>query len=440
MKKRVAKYKRVSHSEQKLHGLSIAAQDRELNAWAEKNGIEFVGDYVDEGIPASRTNRPALLQLLEDVKSGKIDLIVFTKLDRWFRSVAQYYKIQEVLDSNNVYWKTILEDYNTETADGQFKVNIMLSVAQNEIGRTSERIKTVFNYKLANKQALTGAQPYGYIIGVDKRPMIDPQREPVVKLIHQTIFETQSIRKTLTTAKTLDQDISYKTVKTVLKSDKYTGYYRGIPDYYPPYINYSKFLEIQEILNRNIKDQGSRRVYMFTGLIVCPSCGKILGGGYTSPQSGYGYYMYRCNGHRIEKTCNFKSVVNEAKLEKHLLKIIRVEMQNREIVAHEIPEQPELVDVDEIQAQMERLNTMFFKGRISEEAYESAYTELENILKTAGDEKEQSESESILLSTDFESLYSEMSKEEKRLFWRGIIKSMTVYPKDNYRTDIIFYD
>lgn len=279
MKKRVAKYKRVSHSEQKLHGLSIAAQDRELNAWAEKNNIEFVGDYVDEGIPASRTNRPALLKLLEDVKSGKIDLIVFTKLDRWFRSVAQYYKIQEVLDSNNVYWKAILEDYNTESADGQFKVNIMLSVAQNEIGRTSERIKTVFDYKLANKQALTGAQPYGYIIGADKRPTIDPQREPVVRLIHQTIFETHSIRKTLSAAKTLDPAISYKTVKTVLKSDKYTGYYRSIPDYYPPYISYTKFLEIQEILDRNIKEQGSRRVYMFTGLIQCPSCGKILGGG-----------------------------------------------------------------------------------------------------------------------------------------------------------------
>ena len=438
--KRIAKYKRVSHSEQKLHGLSIAAQDRALNEWAKQNGVEFVGDYVDEGIPASRTNRPALLKLLEDVENGKIDLIVFTKLDRWFRSVSQYYKIQEKLDSNNVCWKAVLEDYNTESADGQFKVNIMLSVAQNEIGRTSERIKTVFDYKLANKQALTGAQPYGYVIGENKRPTIDPKREQVVRLIFQSIVDTQALRRTHAIAKTLDPTISYKQVRTILKSDKYTGYYKNIPDYYPPYITYTKFLEIQDILKHNIKESTGRRVYMFTGLINCPSCGKILGGGYTSPQAGYGYFMYRCNGHRIEKTCDFKNVVNESKLEAQLLKTIRAEMQNREIVAHEIPEQPEPVDVDEIQAQMERLNTMFFKGRISEEAYESAYTELENILKTAGDEKEQSESESILLSTDFESLYSEMSKEEKRLFWRGIIKSMMVYPKDNYRTDIIFYD
>lgn len=440
MKKRIAKYKRVSHSEQKLHGLSIAAQDRELNEWAKKNDVEFVGDYVDEGIPASRTNRPALLRLLEDVKNGKIDLIVFTKLDRWFRSVSQYYKIQEVLDSNNVYWKAILEDYNTESADGQFKVNIMLSVAQNEIGRTSERIKTVFNYKLANKQALTGAQPYGYIIGENKRPTIDPNREQVVRLVFQSIFDTQAVRRTHALAKTLDPNISYKQVRTILKSDKYTGYYKNIPDYYPAYISYTKFLEIQDILKRNIKESEGRRVYMFTGLITCPSCGKILGGGYTSPQAGYGYYMYRCNGHRIEKTCDFKSVVNESKLEAQLLKTIRAELQNREFIAQEIPVESEPVDVDEIEAQMNRLNTMFLKGRISEDAYESAYSELENILKTAGDEKEQSQSESILLSADFESLYTEMTKEEKRLFWRGIIKSMTVYPKDNYRTSIIFYE
>lgn len=438
MKKRVAKYKRVSSTEQKLHGLSIAAQDRELNNWAEKNDVIFVGDYSDEGIPASRTNRPALLRLLEDVKNGKIDLIVFTKLDRWFRSVSQYYKIQEVLDSHNVRWNAVLEDYNTETADGQFKVNIMLSVAQNEIGRTSERIKTVFNYKLANKQALTGAQPYGYIIGPDKRPIIDPEREHIVKTIYKEFLDTHKLRHTFRAAKELDPAITYKMVTHLLKSDKYTGYYKDIPDYYPPYINYSKFLEIQELLNKNIKES-TRRVYMFTGLIHCPSCGKVLGGGYTSPQAGYGYYMYRCNGHRIDRKCDFKNIVNEAKVEKQLLKTIKLEMQNREIIAHEVPEEQEPVDVDEIESQMNRLNTLFLKGRISEDAYESAYSELENILKTAGYEKEKSQSENIILSADFESLYEEMSKEEKRLFWRGIIKSMIVYPKEDYKIDVVFY-
>jgi site-specific DNA recombinase len=43
----------------------------------------------------------------------KIDLIVFTKLDRWFRNISEYYKVQEVLEARHVNWKTIHEDYDT---------------------------------------------------------------------------------------------------------------------------------------------------------------------------------------------------------------------------------------------------------------------------------------------------------------------------------------
>ena len=37
------------------------------------------------------------LRMLGDVKQDKVDLILFTRLDRWFRSVADYYKVMEIL-------------------------------------------------------------------------------------------------------------------------------------------------------------------------------------------------------------------------------------------------------------------------------------------------------------------------------------------------------
>ena len=79
-----------------------------------------------------------------------IDLIIFTKLDRSFRSVRDNHAVQAILDKNNVVWRAILEDYQTETADGRLKVNIMLSVAENEADRTSERIKFVFANRVKN--------------------------------------------------------------------------------------------------------------------------------------------------------------------------------------------------------------------------------------------------------------------------------------------------
>jgi len=156
--KDVLGYVRVSTEEQAIHGLSIEAQTAALQEWAKENGCELREIYVDAGISARKpaSKRPALQRLLSDIKTGKGGLIIFTKLDRWFRNIAEYYKVQEVLEKNHVDWKTIHEDYDTSTASGRLKINIMLSVAQDEADRTSERIKAVFEMKRQKLEPLTG--------------------------------------------------------------------------------------------------------------------------------------------------------------------------------------------------------------------------------------------------------------------------------------------
>ena len=126
--KRVALYIRVSTEEQAVHGLSIEAQTEALDAWAKSSEAIVVGHYVDAGISARKpaSKRPELQRLLADIKKGNVDLIVFTKLDRWFRNIAEYYKVQEILEKHRVDWKTIHEDYDTSTASGRLKINIML--------------------------------------------------------------------------------------------------------------------------------------------------------------------------------------------------------------------------------------------------------------------------------------------------------------------------
>lgn len=161
---RVALYCRVSTEEQAVHGLSIEAQREALDTWATENHVQVVDRYIDAGISARKpaSKRPELQRLLADVRSGQIDLIVFTKLDRWFRNIAEYYKVQEALETHRVDWKTIHEDYDTSTASGRLKINIMLSVAQDEADRTSERIKAVFASKMERQEPCVGRLPTGY--------------------------------------------------------------------------------------------------------------------------------------------------------------------------------------------------------------------------------------------------------------------------------------
>ena len=162
--KQVFCYVRVSTEEQALHGLSIEAQTEALENWAAAHGHKVLGVYTDAGISARKpaSKRPELQRLLADVQSGKGDLVIFTKLDRWFRNIAEYYKVQEILERHHVDWKTIQEDYDTSTASGRLKINIMLSVAQDEADRTSERIKAVFEIKRQKREPLTGDCPTGY--------------------------------------------------------------------------------------------------------------------------------------------------------------------------------------------------------------------------------------------------------------------------------------
>ena len=89
---RCAIYIRVSTEEQHLNGLSLPAQKKALTEFANANNYNIVGYYADEGISARKPMkyRKGLLQLLEDVKKDKIDMILVTKLDRWFRNIKDY--------------------------------------------------------------------------------------------------------------------------------------------------------------------------------------------------------------------------------------------------------------------------------------------------------------------------------------------------------------
>ena len=115
---RAAIYCRVSTEEQARNGLSLGDQRATLEQYAKSKGMTIVDIYEDAGISARKPykKRPAILRLLEDVKQKKVDIVLFTKLDRWFRNVGNYYAVQEILDANGVSWQATQEDYETATA------------------------------------------------------------------------------------------------------------------------------------------------------------------------------------------------------------------------------------------------------------------------------------------------------------------------------------
>lgn len=123
---RCALYIRVSSDEQKRNGFSLPEQRHALMQYAKEKGYTIVDLYADEGVSSSKNpqRRHEFQRMLSDVKKGKIDIIVFLKLDRWYRNVGDYYLTQAILDQYGVKWECVVEKYDTTTRTGKLGLNI----------------------------------------------------------------------------------------------------------------------------------------------------------------------------------------------------------------------------------------------------------------------------------------------------------------------------
>ena len=437
---RVALVPRVSTDEQVQTGYSLQAQEDALVKYAKENNMKIVGIYRDEGHSARKPvlKRPVMLQLLEDVKAGKIDRILVLKLDRWFRNVEQYYAVQAILDKHNVAWQAILEDYQTATADGRLKVNIMLSVAENESDRTSERIKFVFNAKLANKECYFKL-PLGYttemIDGV-RRVVKDPETQHIIEDFFQRAMAT-SIRVAAE-----EMNLKYNRVHPykfwwgITKRELYTGMYKGIEDFAPAYITKEEFDELNN-KRKTIRKTKNNRIYIFTGLLRCPNCGKRLGGKYCTSGRKYNneYMYYRCVG-KLAGTCDFK-IVTEKNIEEYLLENVRSEMEQYVLSAEAEPKEekktkPKKREVEKLQERLRRTNVAFFAGNMTDEEYAEQTKDLKAQIAKAQAEEVKSEkpvdTETVkaFLAMDFEGIYETLTKEERRTLWRSVIDEIVL--------------
>jgi site-specific DNA recombinase len=118
--------------------------------------------YDDGGFSGGNTDRPALQRLLEDVRAGKIDIIVVYKVDRLTRSLADFAKLVELFDKHKVSFVSVTQQFNTTTSMGRLTLNVLLSFAQFEREVTSERIRDKIAASKRKGLWVGGMAPLGY--------------------------------------------------------------------------------------------------------------------------------------------------------------------------------------------------------------------------------------------------------------------------------------
>lgn len=118
--------------------------------------------YDDGGLSGGTLERPALLRLLEDVKSGRIDIIVVYKVDRLTRSLLDFAKLVEAFDASETSFVSVTQSFNTTTSMGRLTLNMLLSFAQFEREVTAERIRDKIAASKAKGMWMGGTPPLGY--------------------------------------------------------------------------------------------------------------------------------------------------------------------------------------------------------------------------------------------------------------------------------------
>lgn len=432
---RAGLYIRVSHEEQVLHGLSLESQKEALTAYAKAHNMQIVDVYADEGITARKAlnKRLQFQRLIKDVQAGKIDLILVTKLDRWFRNIKDYHNTQEILERHNCNWRTIYESYDTSTSSGRLHINIMLSVNQDECDRTSERIKAVFEHKKHQKEATTGAMPLGYKV-VDKKIVKDEALAPLVNDVFD-YFEAHN-NKCGTVNYINDKygtRYHYNTIARMLKKPIYKGEFSGIEGFCEPYLSLDRWNKIQSLVGRNIKVRHNDRVYSYSGIVYCAECGCHLAGCSTKYVKADGetmyYKHYRCNTAAIRKDCPHNLSIREDAIDKFIVANLSQDLANYKA---EFEINSKQVDYtakrNKLERKIARLKDLYINELITLDEYKADLSKFNADLDKIPTQTNKTDHSAILslLQMDIPSLYKELTCEERQVLIRSVVKSITI--------------
>ncbi len=133
---RVALYARVSTK----NGQDPETQLLALREYAHARGFEIFSEYVDVGISGSKDSRPALNQLMEDVRRRKFDAVLVARFDRFARSTRHLVRALEEFNALGVDFISLNESIDTSTPMGKMVFTVIAAVAELERSIIRERV------------------------------------------------------------------------------------------------------------------------------------------------------------------------------------------------------------------------------------------------------------------------------------------------------------
>ncbi len=204
---------------------SLQAQREACEAYIKSQaheGWRLIHEHYDDGaFSGASLDRPALQKLLNQVRAGKVDVIVVYKVDRLTRSLSDFAKLVELFDQHSVSFVSVTQSFNTTTSMGRLTLNVLLSFAQFEREVIGERVRDKIAASKRKGIWVGGSIPLGYA-STNKKLAAVPKEAETVRLIFNRYLELGSVRDL---AKDLDRR-GIRTRRQTLSNGQIRG---GIP-------------------------------------------------------------------------------------------------------------------------------------------------------------------------------------------------------------------
>jgi site-specific DNA recombinase len=289
-------------------------------------------------------------RLFEDIRSGKINTVVCTALDRISRSVRDFLNFFEILNDHDVEFVCLKQNYDTTTPQGKLFTTVMMALAQFEREQTSDRNKEA-TLARAERGLWNGGHLIGYDLDEDRKGNLIPnERETIiVNFAYDTYLKCGSIQEAMKAVngrgyRTKEytsrrgkshsaREFSYTGIQWMLMNPAYVGKkeinkgnrfkdqstlpeskcYRLVDAVWEPIVDEDKFRRVQELMQRNgqTKHNGARQPkhnYLLSyGLLECGKCGTEMQVGAGTGRNGKRYHYYVCKN----PNCRFKGPAEE---------------------------------------------------------------------------------------------------------------------------------
>lgn len=461
---RAAPYVRVSTQEQAIDGFSVGVQKEKTTQYCTAMSYDIVDVYSDEGFSGKSLVRPAMQKLLQDIQSGRIDIVIIHKLDRLSRHVKDVLELVELFDKYNVKLYSLSENLDLSSPFGRAALKMSATFSELERETIVERMQMGKDARAREgKYTVPGRHsPFGYKHDKENDRLVIDEREAeaVRKIFELYINQGYTFRKLYTYCKEAFPDLSYFSnemcCKPIIERPMYAGYfrYRGGElikgTNFEPIISYETYLQAQACVEKNkTKRSVENTPNLLTGLLLCGRCGNRYVGKiydrYNIKPDGtqtkrYKYRSYGCAA-RVKRDKNYHPAkCDNIIIPTHELdEYVESKVKNLQLIANDKPFYvPGVIDtlmteIAELKEKQAKLLDLYLDNTIDKDAYtlrlvalDAKINENKSIIEAEKEKVVAAPLNSADILRDKLEHYDDLSRVEKTKLLRLLIKSIVI--------------